>query len=515
METATASQPRALSRHSENKWVLLALLAVAQFMVVLDVAIVNVALPSISRDLKFQPNNLQWVVTAYTLTFGGFLLLGGRAADVFGRRKIFLAAVTAFFIASFLCGIAQSEAWLITARAVQGLAAAYMSPAALSIVLSEFREGNERNKALGVWAAVASGGAAAGVLLGGILTQYLNWRWNFFINVPIGIAVVLFGRRLLPYHVGEERRTIKLDVPGAVLATTGLMSLVYGLSKAPADGWSSRTVWGFIAAGLVLLIGFVLNERRAQQPLMPLEIFKIRNVAGGNLAFLAIACTLFSMFFFITLYLQTVLGYSPIKSGLAFLPITFIIAIIAGMVSNVIGISGYKPFLVAGPLVLAMGLFTLSQIMQVGGNYVHNVLPGLALCALGMGLTFVSGTLAATSGVPRHLSGLASGILNTAQQVGGAIGLAILSAVAFTSIRTNAATGTPPLDAQVQGYQAALRVGTGLALAAVVVALLVVKNQKVNPAEQTAPPEPAAAPMPNQVEMPQLSELEPGRTPSE
>jgi hypothetical protein len=292
------------------------------------------------------------------------------------------------------------------------------------------------------------------------------------------------------------------------------MSLVYGLSKAPADGWSSRTVWGFIAAGLILLIGFILNERRAEQPLMPLEIFKIRNVAGGNLAFLAIACTLFSMFFFITLYLQTVLGYSPIKSGLAFLPITFIIAIIAGMVSNVIGISGYKPFLVAGPLVLAMGLFTLSQIMQVGGNYVHNVLPGLALCALGMGLTFVSGTLAATSGVPRHLSGLASGILNTAQQVGGAIGLAILSAVAFTSIRTNAATGTPPLDAQVQGYQDALRVGTGLALAAVVVALLVVKNQKVNPAEQTAPTEPAA-PLPNQVEMPQLSELEPGRTLSE
>jgi EmrB/QacA subfamily drug resistance transporter len=507
-ESSPVKQPRPLSRHSENKWFLLALLAVAQFMVVLDVAIVNVALPTIARELKFQENNLQWVVTAYTLTFGGFLLLGGRAADLFGRRKIFLSAVSAFFVASLLCGLARSETWLITTRAIQGLAAAFMSPAALSIVLSEFREGDERNKALGVWAAVASGGAAAGVLLGGIFTQYLGWRWNFFINVPVGILVVLIGRRLLPYHIGEERTSFKLDLPGAVLATTGLMSLVYGLSKAPNDGWHSGTVWGFIAAGLILLIGFVLNERWAKQPLMPLQIFKIRNVAGGNLAFLAIACTLFSMFFFITLYLQTVLGYSPIKSGIAFLPITFIIAIIAGMVSNVIGISGYKPFLVAGPLVLSMGLFTLSQIMQVGGNYLHNVLPGLALCALGMGLTFVSGTLAATSGVPKHFSGLASGILNTSQQVGGAIGLAILSAVAFTTIRTDAGGGVAPLDAQIHGYHDALRVGAGLALAAAIVALLVVKNQKVSPADETAMDTPTA-PMPNQVEMPSLSEIGP------
>lgn len=500
------SQPRALSRHSENKWMVLMLLALAQFMVVLDVAIVNVALPSIAHDLKFQESNLQWVVTAYTLTFGGFLLLGGRAADLFGRRKIFLRSVTAFFIASLLCGLARGETWLITARAVQGLAAAIMSPAALSIVLSEFVEGSERNKALGVWAAVAAGGAAAGVLLGGIFTQYFGWRWNFFINVPVGICVVFIGLRLLPAHIGEERKTIKLDLPGAVFATSGLMSLVYGLSKAPAEGWGSHAVWGFIAAGVILLVAFVLNERRAEQPLMPLEIFKIRNVAGGNLAFLAIACTLFSMFFFLTLYIQTVLGFSPIKTGVSFLPITIIIAVISGMVSNVIGISGYKPFLVAGPLVLSMGLFTLSQILQVGGNYWHNVFPGLALCALGMGLTFVSGTLTATSGVPKHFSGLASGILNTSQQVGGAIGLAILSAVAFTTIRTDATNGTAPLDAQVHGYQNALRVGAGLALAAVVMALLVVKNQKVNPSEAMAP-ETEAGPNPNQAELPQLSEF--------
>jgi EmrB/QacA subfamily drug resistance transporter len=456
-------------------------------MVVLDVAIVNVALPSIAKELHFQQSSLQWVVTAYTLTFGGFLLLGGRAADLFGRRKIFLFAVAAFFMCSLLCGLAETSTQLIIARAAQGLAAANMSPAALSIVLSEFSEGSERNKALGVWAAVAAGGAAAGVLLGGILTQYLGWRWIFFVNVPVGIGVVFGGLRLLPRHIGEERQALKLDLTGAIFATSGLMSLVYGLTKAPSEGWSSHTVWGFIAAGIVLLILFVLNERRVAQPLMPLEIFKIRNVAGGNLAFLAIACTLFSMFFFLTLYIQTVLGYSPVKTGVALLPVTIIIAVVSGIVSNVVGISGYKPFMIAGPLELALGLLTLSRTLEVGGTYWGSVFPGLALCALGMGLTFVSGTLAATSGVPKHFSGLASGILNTSQQVGGAIGLAILSAVAFTSIRTSTATGVIPVEAQVHGYQDALRVGAGLAFAAVVVVILVVKNKKVDTREVLAP----------------------------
>lgn len=476
----------ALSRHSENKWFVLGILALAQFMVVLDVAIVNVALPSIATDLKFHPDNLQWVVTAYTLTFGGFLLLGGRAADLFGRRKIFLSAVTAFFIASLLCGLAATEAQLIIARLVQGLAAAIMSPAALSIVLSEFSEGPERNKALGVWAAVASGGAAAGVLLGGILTEYLDWRWNFFVNVPVGIAVVLIGNRLIPHRIGEEKSQTKLDLPGAALATSGLMSLVYGLSKAPNDGWGSSTVLGFIALAFVLLAAFIWNESRVSQPLMPLRIFKIRNVLGGNLAFLAIACTLFSMFFFMTLYVQTVLGYSPIKTGISFLPVTIIIAIVAGIVSNLVGRFGQKPFLVAGPLILAVALFTLSQTLKVGGAYWQNVFPGLALFAVGMGSTFVSGTLTATSGVPKHFSGLASGILNTSQQVGGAIGLAILSAIAFTTVRTETASGTMPLQAQVQGYQDALHVGVGLALLAVIIVILVVKNRKVSADESLA-----------------------------
>lgn len=469
-----------LSKHSDNRWIVLALLALAQFMVVLDVTIVNVALPSIAKDLDFAANNLQWVVTAYALTFGGFLLLGGRAADLFGRRKVFISSVGAFVLMSFICGMAATETQIIIARAAQGLAAAFMSPAALSIVLSEFKEGKDRNKAMGVWAAVAAGGAAAGVLLGGFLTQYFGWRWNFFVNIPIGIFVIFAALRLLPHHIGEENHKIKLDLPGATLATGGLMSLVYGFSKAPRLGWDSTTVWGFIIGGIVLLLAFIWNEKRVDQPLMPLKIFKIRNVLGGNLAFLVIACTMFSMFFFLTLYIQTVLGYSPVKTGLCFLPVTFIVGITSGVVSNLVGKIGYKPPMVLGPLVLATGLFILSNILEVGGDYWHNVFPGLAVFALGMGLTFVSGTLAATSGVPKHFSGLASGILNTSQQVGGAIGLAILSAVAFSTISSSLVDGATQSAAQVNGYQAGLRVGVGLALSAVVVVSLVVKNQKVD-----------------------------------
>lgn len=472
-----------LSKHSENKWVILGLLALAQFMVVLDVAIVNVALPSIARKLHFAPNDLQWVVTAYTLTFGGFLLLGGRASDLFGRRKIFIGAVSAFAALSLFCGVAQNEHMLIFARACQGLAAAIMSPAALSIVLAEFKEGQERNTAMGVWAGVSAGGAAAGVLLGGILTQYLGWRWNFFVNVPVGIAVVMGAMRLLPHHIGEENHKVKLDLPGATLATAGLVSLVYGLSKAPTLTWHSRTVWEFIIAGLILLVGFIFNESRAEQPLMPLGIFKIRNVAGGNAAFLAIACTLFSMFFFLTLYVQNILGYSPVKTGFCFLPITIIVGVTSGVVSSLVGKIGYKPPLVAGPLVIAAGLYTLSHIMKVGGTYWANVFPGLGVFAFGMGLTFVSGTLTATSGVPKHFSGLASGILNTSQQVGGAIGLAILSAVAYSTVKSDTINHVMPAQAAVHGYQNGMHVGVGLALVAAIVVAVLVKNQKVDAKE--------------------------------
>lgn len=470
---------RELSKHSENKWVILALLALAQFMVVLDIAIVNVALPTMNRELHFAPGGLQWIITAYTLTFGGFLLLGGRAADLFGRRKIFISAVSAFSIMSLLCGLAATDTQVIIARALQGLAAAIMSPAALSIVLSEFEEGKERNKAMGVWGAVAAGGAAAGVLIGGVLTQYFGWRWNFFVNVPVGALVVFASLRLLPHHIGEENTKVKLDLPGAVLATSGLMSLVYGLSKAPTKGWGSNVVWEFVALAAFLLAAFVWNEKRTDQPLMPLKIFKIRNVLGANAAFLVVACTLFSMFFFLTLYVQQVLGYSPIKTGISFLPVTMIVGTMSAIVSNLVGKIGYKPPMNLGPIFIAAGLLIMEHTMKVGGNYWHNVFPGLATFAAGMGLTFVPGTLAATSGVPKHFSGLASGILNTSQQVGGAIGLAILSAVAFSTIKAEVSAGGPAKYAQVHGYQAGIAVGVGLALVAAVVIFVVVKNHKV------------------------------------
>jgi EmrB/QacA subfamily drug resistance transporter len=472
---------RQLSKHSENKWIVLAVLALAQFMVVLDVSIVNVALPSMARALHFAPNNLQWVVTAYTLTFGGFLLLGGRAADIYGRRKIFITAVSAFALMSLLCGLAQTDTQVIYARALQGLAGAIMSPAALSIVLSEFREGKERNSALGVWSAVSAGGAAVGVLLGGVLTQYLSWRWNFFVNVPVGVIVVLASLRILPHHIGEENKKLKLDLPGAILATAGLMSLVFGLSKVPADGWGSTTVIGFIIASIILLLGFLVNERLTDQPMLPLSIFRTRNVAGGNVTALAIACTLFSMFFFMTLYVQTVLGYSPVKSGFSFLPVTFVIAITAGIASNLINKIGYKPFLVAGPVALSIGLYTIAHTMKVHGDYVHNVLPGLVLCAFGMGMSFISMTLASTSGVAKHVSGIASGILNTSQQVGGAIGLAVLSAVYASTFKSGLASHAAMNISKIHGYQSALHVGAVLAIAAALVALLVVKNEKVKP----------------------------------
>lgn len=474
-----------LSKHSENKWVILALLAMAQFMVVVDVTIVNVALPSMARALHFTASNLQWVITAYTLTFGGFLLLGGRAADIYGRRRLFIWSVGLFALMSLLCGLAQSDTQVIIARALQGLAGAIMSPAALSIVISEFSEGKERNTALGVWSAVAAGGSAVGLLLGGALTQYLNWRWNFFVNVPIGIGVVYAAVKLLPHHIGEENKKLKLDLPGATLATAGLMSLVYGLSQAPADGWGSTTVIGFIVAAIILLAGFVFNESRADQPMLPLNLFRIHNVAGGNATALAIACTLFSMFYFMTLYVQTVLGYGPAKSGLSFLVVTVTIGATAAFVAKTVGKIGYKPFLVAGPVFLAVGLFTISLLMKVGGHYWQNVFPGLVLIAFGMGCSFISMTLAATSGVPKHLSGIASGVLNTSQQVGGAVGLAVLSAIYASTLKSDLAKHVVLNSAKISGYKAGLRVGVGLAVVAAIVAFLIVKNEKVSPDEIT------------------------------
>ena len=470
-----------------HKNLVLLIVAVAQFMVVLDTSIVNVALPSIYRSLHFtSTSSLQWVVTAYTLAVGGFLLLGGRAADLYGRRKMFMYAAGAFSIASLACGLSQNSTSIQILRAVQGLAAAFMSPAALSIVLTTFKEGKERAKALGVWSAVAAGGAAVGILVGGVLTQYLSWRWNFFVNVPVGIAVVIAAYLYVPESKADLDHN-KLDLPGAVLVTSGLMLLVYAFTKAPVAGWTSRTALLLIGGAIALLVAFIYNESRSKHALMPLSIFKIPGVGGANLTQLPITASLFSMFFFVTLYLQNILHYSPIRSGLSFLPVPITIGFMSFLMQKIIAKVGYKKPIIVGPLLLAAGLFFLAHI-PVQGHYVANILPGLVLVAAGLGMTFISITIAATTGVPHNASGLASGLLNTSQQVGGSLGLAILSGVsASTTIayfKSHAAAAHQPLvqaTAQVQGYHHALYVGVGFALLACLSASLFIREKRAVP----------------------------------
>lgn len=471
-------------------WLTLILLALAQFMVVLDVSIVNVALPSIQRAFHMSQQNLQWIVTAYTLTFGGFLLFGGRAADLFGRRKIFLTGVTCFTLASLVVGLSQSSGMIITFRAIQGLAGAFMSPAALSIILVTYRQGHERNVALSVWGAVASGGAAVGVLLGGILTQYLNWRWNFFVNVPVGILVVTTALRILDRHESDLEHT-SLDLPGAVSATAGLMLLVYALVKAPTSGWTSGHSLIYFGISALLLIYFILNEMRTAHPLMPLNIFRIRNLSGANCLQLFMAAGLFSIFFFTTLYMQEILGYTPIKTGVSFLVVPIIIAIAATNVPRVVKRVGYRPILMVAPLFMAAGLYWLSYI-PVNGTFWGNVAPGLIVMGLGMGSTFVSVAIAATDGVPGHESGLASGILNTAQQVGGSLGLAVLTGVAtsattryITNLHLHAQPAPATITAgTVHGFHNGYLVASTFGVAASLIATFVLRQRRPQPEQQ-------------------------------
>lgn len=474
----------------KNHWLILIVLALAQFMVVLDSSIVNVALPAIQKTFHMGESNLQWLVTAYTLAFGGFLLLGGRAADLYGRRKLFMIGTAVFGLASLIDGLAPTGGVLIALRALQGLAAALMSPAALSIVLVTYREGHERNTALSVWGAVASGGAAAGVLLGGIITQYLGWRWNFFINVPVAIAVVFAAWRLVPAHESEETHN-ELDLPGAVSITGALMLLVYGLVEAPSHGWTAHSTLGYFITAAVLLAYFVMNEQRSKHPLVPFDIFKIRNVTAANLVQMPIIAGMFSAFFFSSLYAQTVLGYSPVKTGLCFLAVPFSIAISAINAPRLVKKVGFKPILMVAPLITASALFWLAHI-RVQGNYVHDLLPAFIVMGIGMGATFISITIAATSGVTGRESGLASGLLNTAQQMGGAIGLAILTGVATSAAAnyvkhlTTVPNKLTPLVAQVHGFHAAFYVATGFLVGASVLATILIKQQKVSAKEMEA-----------------------------
>ena len=465
-----------------NHWLILIILALAQFMIVLDVSIVNVALPAMQKAFTMTQTNLQWIITAYTLAFGGFLMFGGRAADLFGRKRMFLAGTALFGIASLLDGLATSGTMLILLRGAQGLAAALMSPAALSIVLVTYNEGHERNVALSVWGAVASGGAAAGVLLGGIITEYLGWRWNFFVNVPVALAVFYATWKLVDSHESEETHT-DLDLPGALSITGGLMLLVYGLVKAPTVGWLANSTLLFFSGSIALIAFFIVNEMRVKNPLVPLNIFKIRNVTASNLVQLPIIAGMYSVFFFITLYVQTVLGYSPVKTGFSFLVTPLVIGITATNVPRIIQKIGFKPILVVAPLFTGSALWWFSHI-RVDGTYVHDILPGFILMGLGMGATFVAITIAATSGVPAKKSGLASGLLNTSQQIGGALGLAILTGVATSSATShlNKVSGAhdqlAQVTARVDGFHTAFLVATGFMITASVLAFVLIKQQK-------------------------------------
>jgi EmrB/QacA subfamily drug resistance transporter len=462
-----------VTNRPSSKNTVLWLLALAFFLVVLDSAIINVALPAIKTGLHFTQAGLQWVITGYILTFGGFLMLGGRTADLYGRRKVLVLGISGFVLFSLLTGLSVSAPMMIAMRALQGLAGAFMAPAALSILLATFEEGPERNRALSIWSIVASGGAAAGVLLGGILTQFLGWRWCFFVNVPIGIAAAIAIHRMLPAHM-EESKDKHLDVPGAVFVTAGLMSLVFALTEAAQYGWGASATLLALGASVVLLAAFVINESRAKHPLMPLSIFRIRNVSGGNLMMLPVVAGALGMFFFASLFIQNVLGNSPLITGLYFLPVPVIIGVISYQAPKLLARFGFKPLLISGTALATLGVFLMSTI-GTGASYFTQILPVFAILALGFGVLFVAVVVAATSGVPVGEAGLASGLINTSQQIGGALGLAILAVVAASTTASAAAHGASVADASVLGYQRAFLTAAILMALALFVAIFVIR----------------------------------------
>lgn len=469
---------------ARRKWLALALLCGVQFMVVLDIAIVNVALPSIQVDLGFSQENLQWVISAYALVFGGFLLLGGRAADLLGRRRIFIAGLVVFTLASLLAGLAWSEGSLIGARAFQGLGAAIISPAALAILMTTFAEGRERNTALGAWGAVGALGAVAGVLLGGVLTDALSWEWIFFVNIPVGAT----GLALTPVLLSEsrDRRARSFDLRGAVLVTAGLVVLVYAITEAPDFGWASLETIGLFAASAVLLAAFAVTEVRTRDPLMPFSIFRLRTLTGANVAGFILGTTIFAMFLMLTLYMQQVLEYSAMKSGVAYLAVAGTAIVWSAVSAQLVTRIGVKPVLAAGMALLTAGLVYFTQV-SVEGSYLGDLLPGFLLIAIGMGFSFVPISIAALAGVRDSEAGLASGLINTSQQIGGALGIAVLSTLATSTTRDALASGTSQAFALTDGFEAAFWGAAIVAALGVLVALLLVRRSDLEIEREAVP----------------------------
>jgi EmrB/QacA subfamily drug resistance transporter len=463
--TAAAPDPR--------RWQALALVCVAFFMTILDVSIVNVALPSIQTSLDVSEETLQWVLIAYTITFGGFLLLGGRAGDLLGRRRMFMIGVALFTIASLFCGLANSIGVLIAARAVQGVGAAIVSPATLSIITTTFEEGSERNKALGVWGAMGGSGAAAGVLIGGILTQYAGWEWIFFVNVPVGVIVLLLTRAVV-----RESRISGLhgfDAAGAVTITSALALLVYAISKAPDVGWATgRTIGLLIGAG-VLFLAFVFIETRSKSPIVPFRIFRTKTVTGANVCGVFLGAVVFANFFLLTLYVQQVLGYSALRTGLTFLATAGTVVLVAGISQALVTRIGPRPVMAVGLTLITGAMLWYTQI-PTEGSFASALLPGYLLMGIGMAFAFIPMSIAALAGVEEHEAGLASGLINTSQQIGGALGVAIAATVAFTHMNTLLASGHSPAEAQTSGFALAFWVLAGISAASVVACLALVRG---------------------------------------
>jgi EmrB/QacA subfamily drug resistance transporter len=465
-ETVAAPNPR--------RWLTLAVVGAAFFMTVLDVAIVNVAIPSIQTKLHTDETTVQWVLIAYSITFGGFLLLGGRMADLLGRRLIFLVGLTLFTVASLVCGLAGSISVLIAARAVQGVGAAIISPAALSIVTTTFEEGAERNKALGIWGALGGSGAAAGVLFGGILTKYLGWEWIFFVNVPVGALVFA----LTPIFVPESRADMpdrRFDAAGAVTVTGGLALLVYAISKAPDVGWGSARTILLLLASVAILALFVVIELRGRAPLMPFSIFRIRSLLGANVVGFLLGAVIFANFFVLTLYVQEILHWSALKTGITFLATAGTTVIWAGVAQALTTRFGPRPIIVAGLLVLAASMGAYTQL-PVDGHYWPDLLPAYLAFALGLAFAFVPVTIAALAQVAPREAGLASGLINTSQQIGGAIGIAIATTVFTTKAKHLLASGNSPAQAFTTGYQFAFWALIALALAGAVSAFILLRG---------------------------------------